>query len=52
MRKNPSGFSLVEAAIVLGIIGLVIGGIWVTDSTSNWLSLRGVGQKQNNAGVR
>lgn len=24
-----SGFSLIEAAIVLGVVGLVIGGIWV-----------------------
>lgn len=33
----PSGkraFSLIEAAIVLGIIGLVIGGIWVAASTT------------------
>ncbi len=28
--RNRSGFNLVEAAIVLGVIGLVIGGIWVT----------------------
>ena len=28
MKKN-SGFSLIEAAIVLGVVGLVIGGIWV-----------------------
>ncbi len=27
--KNNRGFNLVEAAIVLGVIGLVIGGIWV-----------------------
>lgn len=26
---KPKGFSLIEAAIVLGIVGLVIGGIWV-----------------------
>lgn len=32
MRKSRPGFSLVEAAIVLGVIGLVIGGIWVTAS--------------------
>lgn len=34
VRKYPatvfsSGFSLIEAAIVLGVVGLVIGGIWV-----------------------
>ena len=28
-RMKKSGFSLVEAAIVLGVVGLVIGGIWV-----------------------
>ena len=28
-RKSQKGFNLVEAAIVLGVIGLVIGGIWV-----------------------
>jgi type II secretory pathway pseudopilin PulG len=28
-RRRQKGFSLVEAAIVLGIIGVVIGGIWV-----------------------
>ena len=28
-RHQCKGFSLVEAAIVLGVIGLVIGGIWV-----------------------
>lgn len=27
--KTKKGFSLIEAAIVLGIVGLVIGGIWV-----------------------
>ena len=27
-RRLKRGFSLVEAAIVLGVIGLVIGGIW------------------------
>ena len=27
--KTRSGFSLIEAAIVLGVIGLVIGGIWI-----------------------
>lgn len=30
MNKNrPLGFSLIEAAIVLGIVGLVIAGIWI-----------------------
>ncbi len=28
-RKAKRGFNLIEAAIVLGVIGLVIGGIWV-----------------------
>ena len=27
-RKKRRGFSLIEAAIVLGVVGLVIGGIW------------------------
>lgn len=27
------GFSLIEAAIVLGVVGLIIGGIWVAAST-------------------
>lgn len=27
-KRRPKGFSLIEAAIVLGIVGLVIGGIW------------------------
>lgn len=34
-RKSPfqkRGFNLVEAAIVLGIVGLVIGGIWIAAS--------------------
>ena len=31
--KNQKGFNLVEAAIVLGIVGLVIGGIWVAASS-------------------
>lgn len=26
------GFNLIEAAIVLGVVGLVIGGIWVAAS--------------------
>ena len=28
-RKKHRGFNLIEAAIVLGVVGLVIGGIWV-----------------------
>lgn len=28
-NSNSSAFSLVEAAIVLGVVGLIIGGIWV-----------------------
>ncbi len=28
-RKRRRGFNLIEAAIVLGVVGLVIGGIWV-----------------------
>lgn len=31
MRRK--GFSLIEAAIVLGVVGLVIGGIWVAAAT-------------------
>ena len=29
IRSHKRGFNLVEAAIVLGVVGLVIGGIWV-----------------------
>lgn len=29
VRRGQKGFSLIEAAVVLGIVGLVIGGIWV-----------------------
>lgn len=28
-RRSSKGFNLIEAAIVLGVVGLVIGGIWV-----------------------
>ncbi len=31
--SSRQGFSLVEAAIVLGVVGLVIGGIWTAAST-------------------
>jgi len=34
-RHRKRGFNLVEAAIVLGIVGLVIGGIWVAASSVN-----------------
>ncbi len=30
--RNAVGFTLTEIAIVLGVIGLVIGGIWVVAS--------------------
>lgn len=33
--RSRFGFSLIEAAIVLGIVGLVIGGIWAAASTVN-----------------
>lgn len=33
LRHNRRGFNLVEAAIVLGVVGLVIGGIWVVASS-------------------
>lgn len=29
LRNNENAFSLIESAIVLGVVGLVIGGIWV-----------------------
>lgn len=31
--RNSKGFSLIEAAIVLGVVGLVIGGIWAAASS-------------------
>ena len=34
-NSNSSAFSLVEAAIVLGVVGLIIGGIWVAASAVN-----------------
>ncbi len=35
-KSAQRGFNLVEAAIVLGIVGLVIGGIWVAASAINF----------------
>jgi hypothetical protein len=32
-RKKHRGFNLIEAAIVLGVVGIVIGGIWVAAAT-------------------
>lgn len=32
VRRSFRGFSLIEAAIVLGVVGLVIGGIWTAAS--------------------
>lgn len=32
-RRTKKGFSLLETAVVLGVVGLVIGGIWVAAST-------------------
>ena len=34
-RAKQKAFSLIDAAIVLGIVGLVIGGIWVAAATVN-----------------
>ena len=31
-KSHKRGFSLIEAAIVLGVVGLVIGGIWIAAS--------------------
>ena len=33
IHARKSGFSLIEAAIVLGVVGLVIGGIWISAAT-------------------
>lgn len=33
--KSRKGFSLIETAIVLGIVGLIIGGIWIAASAVN-----------------
>jgi len=32
-KTNKRGFNLIEAAIVLGIVGLVLGGIWIAASS-------------------
>jgi len=34
LQKPQGGFNLVEAAIVLGVIGLVVGGIWAATSAT------------------
>lgn len=34
-KKPKEGFSLIEAAIVLGVVGLVIGGIWIAAAVFN-----------------
>lgn len=40
MKRTPhGGFNLIEAAIVLGIVGLVLGGIWVAASAVQQASL-------------
>ncbi|MEJ0061952.1 MAG: type 4 pilus major pilin [Alphaproteobacteria bacterium] len=38
-RRSAKGFNLIEAAIVLGIVGLVVGGIWVA-ATSVYTNMR------------
>jgi Tfp pilus assembly protein PilE len=38
-QRTNKGFNLIEAAIVLGIVGLVVGGIWVA-ATSVYANLR------------
>lgn len=35
-RQKQKGFNLIEAAIVLGVIGLVIGGIWIAASSVSY----------------
>jgi len=32
-KTTQHGFNLIEAAIVLGIVGLVLGGIWIAASS-------------------
>lgn len=40
LKRNPeAGFNLIEAAIVLGIVGLVVGGIW-TAAASAYANMR------------
>jgi len=34
-HNHKKGFSLIEAAIVLGVVGLVLGGIWVAAASVN-----------------
>ena len=36
LRPTRKAFSLIEAAIVLGIVGLVIGGIWIAAAELNF----------------
>lgn len=33
-RQHQAGFNLIEAAIVLGIVGLIVGGIWAAASSA------------------
>lgn len=46
--RKKRGFNLIEAAVVLGIVGLVIGGIWVAAATLNeqWKAARHAQQLQ------
>lgn len=54
-RHRKKGFSLLEAAVVLGVVGLVIGGIWVAASevkTNQIVSEIVAGTNQYVQGVR